>query len=239
MQEYKLCGIYKIQNKINGKIYIGQTTDFHRRVNEYRTRKASTYKGYNYKIMKTIESEGFDNFTIDFIYECQKEDLDKFEMFYINKYKSFEPEFGYNSFHIDENGKLTINQDTRDKMKISHIGLTETANTKRKKSNKIIALDERYGFLIIADSAKLFGDILGVTKDIIKNKLRLPAMINGYRLYYYDKNKRNEIIEKVKHRNHKYGDMGYLIYGEYLNNASVETIENDFTVINLTYEIFE
>lgn len=55
---------------------------------------------------------------------------------------------------------------TKRKMSKAHIGLTESADTKRKKSNKIIAIKDDE--LIYYDSAKLFGDYIGSTKDYIK-----------------------------------------------------------------------
>lgn len=64
-------------------------------------------------------------------------------------------------------------------------------------------------------------------------------MILGYHLYYFDREKRNEILFKVKTRENKYTRLSYLVFGEFLNNASVETIEKEFLVINLTYEMFE
>lgn len=37
----KICCIYILKNKLNGKVYIGQTVDYYRRMNEYKNRKSS------------------------------------------------------------------------------------------------------------------------------------------------------------------------------------------------------
>ena len=239
MKEEKICGIYKIQNKKNGKIYIGQTVDFTRRVNEYRNRKASEMKSSLYYVMEIIENEGFEYFDIELIYPCLENELDKYEMFYINTYKSYLPDIGYNSFHLDENGKLVVNERTRERMRLSHIGLKETNDTKRKKSKKIIALDDISGLLIISDSAKLFGDMINTDRSVISACIKNARPIYGYYLYYYDEKYRNEILDKIKNMKNGIRNISYLAYGELLNTYSVETIEKDFTVINLTYDLFE
>lgn len=51
--------IYKFQNKINGKVYIGRTDDFTRRLIEHR---ASVNSGRGYTLHNAIRKYGWDNF---------------------------------------------------------------------------------------------------------------------------------------------------------------------------------
>ena len=51
-----------LKNNLNGKVYIGQTVDYYRRMNEYKNRKSSSTKSSKYVIMQEIEKYGFDNF---------------------------------------------------------------------------------------------------------------------------------------------------------------------------------
>lgn len=75
--------IYLLKNKINGKIYIGQTIDFNRRMNEHKNRKPSLSKKYNYHITKIINNYGFNNFSSEIIdVAYSKKDLDKNEKYY-------------------------------------------------------------------------------------------------------------------------------------------------------------
>ena len=46
-------------------------------------------------------------------------------------------------------------------------------------------------------------------------------------------------IYKIQNKKNGIWNISYLAYGELLNTYSVETIEKDFTVINLTYDLFE
>ena len=140
MKRKKICCIYMIKNIKDGKIYIGQTVDYFRRMNEYKNRKASKSKSSKYGIMEAIEKYGFNSFEHSIVKECKKEELDYYEMYYIDKYKSYIKSKGYNSFHLDKNNKQRVSKSTKNKMRKSHTGLKETIITKKKKSNVIYAI---------------------------------------------------------------------------------------------------
>ena len=87
-----MCGIYKITNLINGKVYIGQTKQ------SLKTRWANG-KGYknctafNY----AIEKYGWNNFDhIVLEEELSKDEADIKEQYYIHLYHSTDKDFGYN-----------------------------------------------------------------------------------------------------------------------------------------------
>lgn len=88
----KMIGIYKITNKINNKIYIGQSIDIKRRwrayKNPYKDRK------HNSLILDAIEKYGIDNFLFEVIEECEKEQLNEKERYWIQFYDS--NHIGYN-----------------------------------------------------------------------------------------------------------------------------------------------
>ncbi len=213
--------IYKLTNKINNKIYIGQTINFNRRMNEYKNRKP--IKTSKYKIMEAINKYGFENFTYEIIHVCDNESqLDYYENLYINKYMSYDDNIGYNSKHDN-----TLSESTKLKMSKSHIGLKESAETKRKKSNKIIAI--RDGFYLICDSAKLFGDLINKSKDKVKNALRMPCRILDFYVFYYDYDKRHEILHKSKNEE-------YISLCKIIDEEDVETIENLFDVFYIKYD---
>ena len=236
----KICCIYKLTNTTNGKIYIGQTVDYHRRMNEYKNRKSSLSDSSKYKIMEIIESVGFDKFKSEIVIRCDKDTLDFFEMYYINKYCSYKDDIGYNSFHAIVTGSILdipskkkfVSDSTREKMSKSHKDLKESANTKRKKSHKVYAIKDNE--FIISDSGKLLADYLGKSKDIINHSIRNPNTVNGYYVYYADKNKRSELLTKILKQSTR--NKKYIKLLNYLDNSSIETIENDYNVIKLSYD---
>ena len=66
-----MIGIYRIQNNINGKSYIGQSVNIERRWKEEK-RMSDT----NDHLTKSFLKYGIDNFTFSVIEECEIEELD-------------------------------------------------------------------------------------------------------------------------------------------------------------------
>ena len=83
-------GIYYYKNKINGKLYIGQAQNLHKRHIEIR------YDGYAGAVFNNaIKKYGIDNFEYGILTHCEVERLNYFEMFYIKRLKTKVPN-GYN-----------------------------------------------------------------------------------------------------------------------------------------------
>lgn len=121
-QNSKKCGIYQVKNKINNKIYIGQSIDIERRWNQHKYGKGSII------LKNAIEKYGLDNFEFTILEEVKTdtktkeqitEELYKKEQFWFDKQKPYEG--GYN---INKTAKPNETNFTRDKdlgKKISRI----------------------------------------------------------------------------------------------------------------------
>lgn len=84
--------IYKVKNKINGKIYIGQTNNLKRRFNEHMNDKRSEHQPFG----RALRKYGLANFDIKIIDSSnKKEEINKLEIYYISKFNSKVPN-GYN-----------------------------------------------------------------------------------------------------------------------------------------------
>jgi len=122
--------IYKITNKINGKIYIGQTTrSLNKRWKEhlYNTTNCS-------KLYKAIRKYGPDNFTIEEIDGANSQsELNYKEWLLIHKFNSLDRDRGYN---LREGGgsKGRLSQETKDKLSKLQIGKKASEETKQKMS---------------------------------------------------------------------------------------------------------
>lgn len=91
------CGIYKIENLINGKIYIGQSIEIERR---WQKHLAATD---DFLIHKALRKYGKKNFSFTILEECDLLELDKKELFWIEKYNCIVPK-GYNMIPGGSNG---------------------------------------------------------------------------------------------------------------------------------------
>lgn len=87
--------IYVLRNTVNEKVYVGQTKNVHARLLQHLKDSTMKQRG-NYKLYKAIKDIGRENFYIEEIDSCEsKEEADKKEVFYIEKFDSINN--GYNS----------------------------------------------------------------------------------------------------------------------------------------------
>lgn len=140
----KIYGIiYKIENLVNGKVYIGQTTrNFHKRyggdgiegVYKYHKNYKSKGKCYNEHLLKSIEKYGFKNFKVSerFDVAFSKKELDIKERTYIDLFKSTNGLHGYNNKEGGSHGKHT----EATKRKISMLQTGELNHSYGKKRTK-------------------------------------------------------------------------------------------------------
>ena len=86
-------GIYKIENKINGKVYIGQSQNIFKRWSVH----GNINKAGNCKmaIAKAITKYGVENFKFEILELCTKEELNIKEIYWVSVYDSYKK--GYNS----------------------------------------------------------------------------------------------------------------------------------------------
>lgn len=87
--------IYKMTNKLNNKVYIGQTqTTVQERVRKHFSK--AKHEPHLTGVDAAIRKYGEDNFLVETICECQNSELDELEKFYIAKYNSYNSPVGYN-----------------------------------------------------------------------------------------------------------------------------------------------
>ena len=91
------CGIYKIENLVNGKIYIGKSVDIYRRWRKHKT-LLNTKSHYNKHLQHAWDIFGEDNFQFSIIEQCVQDNdvLSAKEIYYIEFYNSNNSDFGYN-----------------------------------------------------------------------------------------------------------------------------------------------
>lgn len=92
--EKMIYTIYKIQNQINLKCYIGFTKDYSSRIWQH---KRAAITGNKKGLYNSIRKHGIENFTFEIIYQSIDKDhcLNEMETYFINQYDSIKN--GYNS----------------------------------------------------------------------------------------------------------------------------------------------
>lgn len=164
--------IYVIRNKINNKLYIGQTTNkkgfngrYHFKGNDiervYKSHKYDKEHGrkYNSHLLNAIEEYGFNNFEVDKYFDIaySEEELNKLEYMYIKIYQCTNKKYGYNNREGGNNGKLS--EETKQRISKANKGkfigenspnygkhLTEETKQKISKANKGRLKGEKHPF---------------------------------------------------------------------------------------------
>ena len=100
------CGIYKIENKLNGKVYIGQSIFIEDRWKNHKIIGKNKNYIFHYKpLYQDMYNYGLDNFEFSIIEKCLKENLNDREVYWIKYYNSYQPN-GYNLTYGGGNGHI-------------------------------------------------------------------------------------------------------------------------------------
>ena len=107
-----MIGIYKIENKVNSKVYIGQSIDIE---NRWKCHISYLSRGIhnNKHLQSAWDKYGKENFVFSVIEECDIENLNKREIYWINNFDSYKN--GYNLTLGGDGGK-TIEPETVEKI---------------------------------------------------------------------------------------------------------------------------
>lgn len=118
----KISGIYCIENLVNGKKYIGQSTNICKRLKSHIS-DLSRREHSNKYLQNSWDKYGEDNFDFYMLEFCDIDLLDDREIFYINLLKTQNEDYGYNLANggrVNRGWKFT--EDQRRHMSEAHIG---------------------------------------------------------------------------------------------------------------------
>lgn len=89
-----VCGIYKITNLENQKVYIGQSVNIKERLRTHIKRGLGVETPTRNKLYTVMNKVGVENFSYEIIEECPREQLNEKECYWIDYFES--QNFGYN-----------------------------------------------------------------------------------------------------------------------------------------------
>lgn len=199
----KTSGIYKIQNLINGKVYIGQTRNFANRWAHHRY-DLNSGVATNSHLQRAWNKYGEDNFEFSVVEECDVEKLNEREVYWIDKHDSFNN--GYNQ-SIGGGGVRgwKMSESSKEKIRLALTGIPKSDEARKNnaiaqkeyyqshinsRSKEVVCLNTREVFPNSTIAAHHFG-IYKLTHTIRKccnGELRaFGTMDNGERLVWADK----------------------------------------------------
>ena len=193
-----MMGIYKIENLINGKRYIGQSGNIqerwadHKRINE---RPLEIIK-QRYPLYRAFNKYGLDNFSFEIIEECSADELDAKERYWIAYYHTYINDIQCNGYNLTLGGG----------------------------GNQQITSDEIQTFIDLWEQGMSTGEIAVITEHnthaIIKYlKLYCPSYS------VYEGNRRGQVLNGIAHRKgvNRYDLLGNLI----ASYSSIKEAESD------------
>lgn len=142
--------VYLITNKVNGKVYVGQTTRFlknrlRNHISHAYAHLSGKYKGQDTPLFRAIRKYGKESFIIDVICSCSsKEELDLMEDLYIAILGGMDKRTGYNVRRGGSNGKMS--EEVKLFCGSTHLGRKHTSEARQKMSvamKESIALNPR------------------------------------------------------------------------------------------------
>ncbi|MMZ42262.1 GIY-YIG catalytic domain protein [compost metagenome] len=224
-ESYNYFGvIYILKNRINNKIYVGQTTNLKRRIKEYRVSRIYK-KSMQYALMEDIVKYGYDQFDIDILDNGDTvSELHEKEIYWIDKLNATDVSIGYNKKSGGKGGIMT--DDSKTKMSETSSLFKHSDETKILKSIPIVVFsNNKFKYY---HGSKSFADTIGVDRSIVSSAIRNCKFLYGkYYVFYWDK----ELRDKILKRNANKRDI--LTFQEISKfiGEDVETIENRFYVV--------
>jgi len=125
----KIAAIYKIENLINGKVYIGSSQDVRQRLRMHKSQLKRGIHGSSH-LQASFNKYGEENFYFSIVEIVEKQNLIEKEKYYIEKHKALERKFGYNKASIIENTSgYKWSEESRKKLSNSKTGKKQHPNT--------------------------------------------------------------------------------------------------------------
>lgn len=223
-QEKKWC-VYKHTNKINGKVYIGQTCQNP----EDRWQNGEGYKTCP-RFYNAIQKYGWDNFVHEILYKnLTLDEANKKEIDLIKEFQSTNDKFGYNIQDGGKNSKMSeetkakitarrrsykginnpnygkhLSQETKDKIRKKNLGrhLSEESRKKMSESHKRNGKSDYWRGKKFSEEHKKKIGIASKRENLLEATLQKMSIAHkGENNYWYGKKRPKETCNKISKAN--------------------------------------
>lgn len=213
----KLGTIYKIENLVNGKVYIGQT------IQKFEIRKyAHLYElktgvKKNRKLQNAWNKYGENNFTFSIIVKCRAQELNSLEVKYISLYDSYNN--GYNSTTGGQNNfNYTHGESTKQKISKINKKLWSDEQYRNKmlkrpiysgseapRATKVICINDQKVFSSMFEAGEYYGIGMKKVSSCCTGKCEYTGLEEtGKKLQFdYYKENKNYQLRNIIHCNEK------------------------------------
>jgi len=171
------CGIYAIINVINQKRYVGYSQNIRNRQSQHLS-KLRRNKHDNPHLQAAWNIFKEENFIIEILQECSKEELNFWEDYWVRILKLNDREFGYNIEITDPNKKGRHSDETKIRMHNKRTGSKHVLDEEQQK-RKILRI-KNSGRKVIDINTKIIYDTITEAADAINiEKWRLDEWLRG------------------------------------------------------------
>lgn len=223
-----MIGIYKIENQVNGKIYIGQSINIEQRWYNHRN-ELNGNRHCNRHLQNSWNKHGEKNFKFEIIEECTLDNIDEKEIYWISYYNSTNI---FNGYNISSGGNASsrgvkLTQEQKEYM------------SKVKNPEEIVQIDFNGNIVKIWRSATHAQRTLGIRACSILKCARQDGsyQANGYFWFFakiFDIDNFNVELYKYNHRRYlETPILQYDLYGNFIKEWSgINEIKNNSTEMN-------
>ena len=218
----EMIGIYKIENLVNGKVYIGQSINIEQR---WYTHKSELNRNvhYNRHLQNAWNKYGADNFIFEIIEECNNDIISQCEIYWIDYYNSSNINYGYN---LSTGGECSC----------KGVKLTDQQKeymSKVKNPEEIVQIDLDGNLIKIWRSASHAQRMLNIRACcILKCANHKVYQANGYIwLYKKEYDLIHFDVKEYKYKHRRYFDipiLQYDLYGNLINKWTISDLKNRY-----------